>query len=204
MELPIGPFKLAESCEALVVPVFNWRLEDGSLAMRMTAPLDLAEGDLRRDPSFPHVVLASPVGYTPSQCYPVRHNRWLTLEAEREGLMAYDTVQGSAGGDSEGPREEWDRWQLTHQTVQRNGARIEAINEGDNRFRVTTANVARFTLWLNGDMVDFEKNVQVIVDGETRFSARVQPSVSILLESYQRRGDWGLVYPARVTIELAE
>ncbi len=51
MELPIGPFKLAESCEALVVPVFNWRLEDGSLAMRMTAPLDLAEGDLRRDPS---------------------------------------------------------------------------------------------------------------------------------------------------------
>lgn len=164
----------------------------------------LASGDLRRDPSFPHVVLASPVGYTPSHCYPVRHNRWVTLEAEREGLLAYDTVQGSAGGDSEGPRDEWDRWQLTHQTVQRSGARIEAINEGENRFRVTTANVARFSMWLSGDMVDFERDVQVIVDGETRFSARVQPSVPTLLDSYQRRGDWGLVYPARVTIELAE
>lgn len=164
----------------------------------------LTSGDLRRDPSFPHVVLASPVGYTTSKCYPVRHNRWVTLEAEREGLLAYDTVQGSAGGDSEGPREEWDRWQLTHETVQRNGARIEAINEGDNRFRVTTANVDRFSLWLNEDMVDFEKDVEVIVDGETRFSARVQPSVPTLLDSYQRRGDWGLVYPARVTIDLAE
>jgi len=51
MDLPIGPFKLAESCGAVVVPVFNWRRDDGSLAMRMTSPLELAGGDLRRDPS---------------------------------------------------------------------------------------------------------------------------------------------------------
>ena len=163
-----------------------------------------ASGNLRRDPSFPHVVLVSPVGYTTSKCYPVRHNRWVTLDAERKGLLAYDTAQGSVGGDSEGPREEWDRWKLTHKSVQRNGARIEAINEGDNRFRVTTANVARFSLWLNENMIDFEKEVRVIVDGETRFSGRLQPSATTLLDSYQRRGDWGLVYPARVTIDLTE
>ncbi len=51
MELPIGPFKLAESCGSVVVPVFNWRCDDGTLAMRMCEPLDLAGGDLRRDPS---------------------------------------------------------------------------------------------------------------------------------------------------------
>lgn len=163
-----------------------------------------ASGDLRRDPSFSHVVLASPVGYKTSKCYPVRHNRWVTLEAKREGLLAYDTLAGTTGGDSEGPKDEWDRWQLKHETTQRNGARIEAINEGDNRFRVTTANVARFSLWLSGDMVDFEEDIQVIVDDESRFSGRVQPSVATLLDSYERRGDWGLVYPARLTIELAE
>ncbi len=51
MELPIGPFKLAESCGSVVVPVFNWRCDDGTLAMRMGEPLDLSGGDLRRDPS---------------------------------------------------------------------------------------------------------------------------------------------------------
>lgn len=51
MDLPIGPFKLADSCGAVVVPVFNWRLDDGSLAMRMEKPLDFSAGDLRRDPS---------------------------------------------------------------------------------------------------------------------------------------------------------
>lgn len=50
-ELPVGPFKLAESTGALVVPVFNWRLEDGSLAMRMDEPLEMDGGDLRRDPA---------------------------------------------------------------------------------------------------------------------------------------------------------
>lgn len=49
MEIPIGPFKLAESTDALVVPVFNWRLPGGGLALRMDAPLPM-EGDLRRDP----------------------------------------------------------------------------------------------------------------------------------------------------------
>lgn len=50
-ELPVGPFKLAESTDSLVVPVFNWRLDDGSLAMRMEEPLDMSVGDLRRDPA---------------------------------------------------------------------------------------------------------------------------------------------------------
>ena len=49
MEIPIGPFKLAESTGSKLVPVFNWRLPGGGLALRMDAPLPM-EGDLRRDP----------------------------------------------------------------------------------------------------------------------------------------------------------
>src|SRR5262249_10273785 len=36
--------------------------------------------NVRRDPYFPHVTLASPNGFSIYRCYPVRHNRWLTLD----------------------------------------------------------------------------------------------------------------------------
>ena len=49
MEIPMGPFKLAASCNALLVPVFNWRNPDGTLALRMESPIDV-EGDLRTRP----------------------------------------------------------------------------------------------------------------------------------------------------------
>lgn len=156
-----------------------------------------------RNPSHPHVVLASPVGYTNSKCYPVRHNRWVTLESQKEGLVEYDTLSGSTlGADMAGPKEEWDRWQLTHHQVQKNGARIEAINAGNNQLRVKTDNVIQFSLWFDENMVDFDKDILIYVNGKMQFSGRLQPSITTLLESFDRRGDWSLVYPAKVTIDL--
>ncbi|RPG16160.1 MAG: hypothetical protein CBB69_009265 [Phycisphaera sp. TMED9] len=49
MEIPVGPFKLAQATGSRLVPVFNWWLPDGRLGMRMEAPIDV-DGDLRRDP----------------------------------------------------------------------------------------------------------------------------------------------------------
>jgi lauroyl/myristoyl acyltransferase len=49
MEIPVGPFKLAQATGSRLIPVFNWWLPDGRLAMRMEAPIEV-EGDLRRDP----------------------------------------------------------------------------------------------------------------------------------------------------------
>ena len=40
---------------------------------------------LRRNPYHPHVVLASPVGFTRWYCFPVQHNRWLTLDEADDG-----------------------------------------------------------------------------------------------------------------------
>jgi lauroyl/myristoyl acyltransferase len=49
MEIPVGPFKLAQATESRLIPVFNWWLPNGRLGMRMEAPIEV-DGDLRRDP----------------------------------------------------------------------------------------------------------------------------------------------------------
>ncbi|MCE9544454.1 MAG: alpha/beta fold hydrolase, partial [Planctomycetia bacterium] len=52
-----------------------------------------AAGRLERDPCSPHVTLASPVGFSRTYCFPVRHNRWLTLDeaaaSENNGEIKY-------------------------------------------------------------------------------------------------------------------
>jgi hypothetical protein len=51
-------------------------------------------------------------------------------------------------------------------------------------------------------MVDFSKVVRVTVNGEPRFEGKVEPSLGTALESYERRRDWGMVYPAKITLDL--
>jgi predicted esterase len=151
---------------------------------------------VRRDPRYGHVVLASPVGFHRSYCFPVEHNLWLSLDEETDGRLTYDVLQSNDEDD-------FDDWQLEHRTRRLPGAAIDAVNEGNNTIRVTTKNVARFTIWLDGRMVDLNKAVTVIVDEETRFNDKVYVSLLTALESYERRGDWGLVYPAKISLELA-
>ena len=49
------------------------------------------------------------------------------------------------------------------------------------------------------EMVDLD-DVRVLVRGQERFRGPVQPSLVTLLDSYLRRRDWGLLYPAKITI----
>ena len=164
-----------------------------------------ASRDLRRDPFFPHVVLASPVGWVTAKCYPVRHNRWITLDATREGQLEYDALQGNGKGHSKDcPVDEWGQWELSHKKVTRPGALIDAVNLGDNQLSVTTANVARLTLWLHPKMVDFARPIRVTLNGRPSFDGLVTPSLPTLLDSFERRRDWGLVYPARISLEAGE
>ena len=160
-------------------------------------------GDLRRDPFFAHVVLASAVGYSEGKCYPVRHNRWVTLDAANYGPLEYDALKSQGPGHSkDSSPEEWTQWKLTHKSVQRKGAMVEAINLGENRLEVATRNVSRFTLWLHPAMVDFGKPIEITVNREQRFEGRVAPSLATVLDSYERRRDWGLVYPAKITLDV--
>jgi hypothetical protein len=49
-------------------------------------------------------------------------------------------------------------------------------------------------------MVDVSKRVVVKVDGKERFDGRVKPSLATALESYERRRDWGMIYPIKIEV----
>ena len=49
--------------------------------------------NLRRDPYYPHVTLASPEGFRMDYCSSVRHNRWLTLNEATQGELSYDEAR---------------------------------------------------------------------------------------------------------------
>jgi predicted esterase len=152
--------------------------------------------DLRRDPYYPHIALASPVGYGSSYCFGVEHNRWLTLDEATAGDLVYDEMRSHSDGTFSG-------WSVEHRTIKHPGAAIEAINRGDNRIEVTTQNVARMTVWLHPQMIDAARPVSIDVNGMTRFNGRLTPSLLTALESFERRRDWGLIYPMNVEIPVA-
>ncbi len=149
--------------------------------------------NMRRDPYYPHVALASPVGFRESFRYTVVHNRWLTLNEAVEGNLEYDALRSNGNGD-------FDSWRLMHRKVKYPGAAIEAVNRGDNTVEISTENVARFTVWLHPKMVDTTKPVKIVVDGNTLFEGTVKPSLVTALESFERRMDWGLIYPIKIEL----
>lgn len=149
---------------------------------------------LRRDPFYPHVTLATPQGFAWNYLHRVRHNRWLTLDETKPGTLEFDDLITSG--------EDFDDWRLEHRLTSSRGAMIDAINRGKNRIDITTQNVARFTIWLHPKMVDVAQPVTVSVDGAVRFAGRVKPSLKTALESYERRQDWGLIYPIKVELPL--
>jgi predicted esterase len=145
----------------------------------------------RRDPYFPHIALASPVGYRRDCCSPVKHNRWLSLDEAGEGEIEFDELYTNGS-------EDFDKWRLAHRSIKRPGASIESINRGGNSIDVTTQNVKRFTVWLHPKMIDLTQPVTVVVNGKPRFAEKVTPSLATALESYARRADWGLIYPIKI------
>ena len=151
--------------------------------------------DLRRDPYYSHVTLASPEGFKEFCCFSVSHNRWLTLNETTKGELEYDELVSHGNDD-------FDSWRLEHRQNNHRGAMIDAVNHGDNTIAITTRNVARFTLWLHPRMVNILKRVVVRVDGKVWFDDRVKPSLATALESYERRRDWGMIYPIKIEVEM--
>ena len=62
---------------------------------------------LRRDPYYPHVVLASPQGFSAACSYPVEDNRWLTLDKSKPGDIEYDELIPNRTND-------FNDWKLSH------------------------------------------------------------------------------------------
>ncbi|MCC7475461.1 MAG: alpha/beta fold hydrolase [Pirellulales bacterium] len=150
---------------------------------------------LKRDPYAPQIALATPVGFSRSYLYPVQHNRWLTLDEPTEGTIPVDELRDNGSKN-------FDDWKLSHVTSELPGALIEAVNRGDNTIDVTASNVRQFTVWLHPRMIDLSRPVKIIVNGKQRFLDVVSPSLPAALDSYQRRHDWGMIYPIMVRVDI--
>ncbi len=84
----------------------------------------------------------------------------------------------------------------------KNAAWVDAKNLGDNNFEVKTKNVKKFALWLAPQMVDFSKPVTVTVNGKKQEFKNLKPTLVDALRSYDRRKDWGLIYPCELVIDV--
>jgi predicted esterase len=151
--------------------------------------------NLRRDPYTQRVTLATPAGFSAYHSSRLRHNRWLTINEVTPGKIPFDELISNGEDD-------FHRWKLSHARIEREGSIVDAMNYGNNLIAVNTMHVSRFTVWLHPRMIDTGKPVQIHVNQKRVFSSRVEPSLVTALDSYRRRGDWGLIYPMKVEIEV--
>jgi hypothetical protein len=94
---------------------------------------------------------------------------------------------------------------------------VDALNLGGNRFHVAVTNVKRFALWLHPNMdVDFKKPIMIelvhnLVDPEAKvestgpreiITAMAHPSLREMMSYMAERRDYGLVYHARIEVEV--
>lgn len=165
--------------------------------------LDWAAAGIRRDQP-PRVFLASPTGWSAQDTYPAKHRFWLSLDEPTSGTIVHDVVrsEGPCGGWNKWDfsEEEWNAWHLIHSRQERPGAYIDGSREG-NKFTLTCRNVRSLTVWMNEEMVDFDRPVEILVNGNMGFSDRLTPATETGIASYSRRHDLGLIYTAKAEIK---
>jgi len=79
--------------------------------------------------------------------------------------------------------------------------RVDAVRAG-NRFDVKTRGVQAFTLLLSPDVIDFEKPVQVTVNGRQAFAGPVKRDVATLLTWAARDNDRTMLYGAELHVAV--
>jgi pimeloyl-ACP methyl ester carboxylesterase len=177
--------------------------------------------DRRRDPFFPHVVAVTPRGLSPWSDWrrhkvplaayenstdfhsipDAPHARWVTIDGVGKEAVLFDMVAMSDCRDE--VEEDWNSISLTLRRKHVPGGVVEAFRMSRREIEVTPKNVAGFTLWLHPDMADLD-DVCVRVRGKERFRGALRPSLATALESYLRRRDWGMIYPAKVSVAADE
>lgn len=173
--------------------------------------------DCRRDPFFPHVVAANPRGLTPWSDWrrhktplaayenstdfhsisEAPHARWVTVEGVGPATVIHDMLTMSSCRDE--VEADWNDFSLSLKRKHIPGGVVEARLAEDGAIDVLPCNVTGFTLWLHPKMVNLQE-VRIRVRGQECFRGPVRPSLATLLDSYRRRHDWGMLYPASVTI----
>ena len=177
--------------------------------------------DKRRDPFYPHVVALSPRGNTPwvefrrhptplaatqnrldfHELAPAPHARWVSIDGVGEETVMFDLA---CLADVKDDREEdWNNFRLTVRRKYLRAGLVETWLRRNGTVEMTAKNVTGATLWLSPQMVDLD-NVRVMFKGKEIFSGAAMPSLGTLMESYRRRRDWGMLYPAKIPFEADE
>jgi len=79
-------------------------------------------------------------------------------------------------------------------------AKFEASIVTPNRIEVATKRVRRYSLFLNGQLIDISKPLTILTDGQLSFEGTVTPSLNTLLRQARLRQDPHQLYPIQVTI----
>ena len=97
-------------------------------------------------------------------------------------------------------------WGRRTGTVRRNAhqrrqppGRVDLVRTG-NRVEAITRGVAALTLLLSPDAFDFNQPVQIVANGRTAFSGRVDKSVKTLMKWAARDNDRTMLYGAELAI----
>ena len=81
-------------------------------------------------------------------------------------------------------------------------AKLDASIREGNRIEVQTHHVRRYSLFLNGSLIDPAKPLTVMTNGEISFAGIVTPSVEVLLRQARLRQDPERLFPIHLTIAV--
>lgn len=70
-----------------------------------------------------------------------------------------------------------------------------------NRIEVTSTLLEKVSIYLNDALVDFSKEVVVVVNGQERHRGLVKPSLKVALDGFRERWDPEDLYTAKLTLE---
>ncbi len=76
------------------------------------------------------------------------------------------------------------------------------INAGQtDKKKITLSGRGPVTLWLNPALVDFDKRLVVVVDGQQRFNDFLKPEIEAVVEDFRQRGDRQRQHSIRLQLE---
>jgi pimeloyl-ACP methyl ester carboxylesterase len=79
---------------------------------------------------------------------------------------------------------------------------VYAKNLGENSFDIVSSQVRKLRVYLHPEMVDFDKPVSISVNGEEVFMARVEPDLTLMLDTVRTSDDRGKIYWAKIDLEI--
>ncbi len=156
----------------------------------------------RRDPCPRRIIAQTPCGWNGTRDTPTPHHHWITIHDIGEQTLPFDEIRRTGPGPRwKEPREAFEKqgFKLIQRRVK--AARVEAINDGNNRLIINTRNVARMSVWLHPRMADLSKPIQIVLNG-TESRHRVEPSLLAALNSFQKHPDWSSVFHAELQLDV--